>query len=63
MEPIRSPETSVSNHVTPRNNPEYGIMQFNNGGSLQSRKTMFFETLEQKLLPHCFSIQKVTNTK
>jgi hypothetical protein len=38
MGPIGSPETSVSNHPTPRNNPEGGISQFNRGGSLLSRR-------------------------
>jgi hypothetical protein len=37
MKPIGSPETSVSNHLTPRNNPEHGRIQFNRGGSLRSR--------------------------
>ena len=35
---IRSPETSVSNLLTPRNNPEDGRLHFNSGGSLRSRK-------------------------
>ena len=39
MGPIGSPETSVSNHLTPRNNPEDGRIQFNRGGSLRSRTT------------------------
>ena len=33
METIGSPETSVSNHYTPRYNLEDGIIQFNSGGS------------------------------
>ena len=32
-----SPEKSVSNHLTPRNNPEDGRIQFDRGGSLRSR--------------------------
>ena len=31
-----SPETSVSNHVTSRNNPKDGRIYFNLGGSLKS---------------------------
>ena len=38
MEQIGSPETSVSNHLTPRNSPEGGRIQFNRGRSLLSRK-------------------------
>jgi hypothetical protein len=34
--PIGSPETSVSNHITQRNNPEDGVIHFNGGGSLLS---------------------------
>jgi hypothetical protein len=33
--PIRSSETSVSNHLTPRNNPKDGKTNFNHGGSLR----------------------------
>ena len=36
--PTGSTEMSVSHHLTPRNNPEDGIMQFNRGGSLRTRK-------------------------
>jgi hypothetical protein len=36
---LRSPETSVSNHVTPRNNPEDGRIQFNRGRSLRLRSS------------------------
>ena len=36
MGPIGSPETLVSNHVTPRINPEDGGIQFNPGASLRS---------------------------
>jgi hypothetical protein len=36
--PIGSPETSVSNHLTPRNNPEDVKIQYNRGGDLRSRK-------------------------
>ena len=32
------PETSVLNHLTPRNNPEYWRIQFNRGESLRSSK-------------------------
>ena len=32
--PIGRLETSVSNHLTPRNNPESEMIQFNRGGSL-----------------------------
>jgi hypothetical protein len=35
---IGIPETSLSNHLTPWNNPEDGRIQFNRGGSLRSRK-------------------------
>jgi hypothetical protein len=38
METIGSPETSVSNHRTPHNNPEDGRINFNRGGSLLSLK-------------------------
>ena len=31
-----SPETSVPNHLTPRNNPEDEIIQFNRGRNLRS---------------------------
>ena len=31
-----NPETSVSNQHTPRNNPEYGRINFNHGGSLKA---------------------------
>jgi hypothetical protein len=34
--PIDSPETSVSNNLTPRNNQQNGITQFIHGGSLRS---------------------------
>jgi hypothetical protein len=37
MRLIGSPETSVLNHLTGRNNPEDGRIQFNSGGSLRSR--------------------------
>ena len=36
MGPIGSPKTSVSNHLTPRNNPEERRIQFNCGESLRS---------------------------
>jgi hypothetical protein len=39
---IDCPETSVSKHLTTRNNPEDGRIQFNRGGSLQSRIKVFF---------------------
>ena len=35
VEQIGSPETFVSNHLTPRNTPEEEKIQFNRGGSLQ----------------------------
>ena len=38
IDPIGSPETSVSKHLTPRNNPEHGRIQFNRDGSPQSRR-------------------------
>ena len=38
MGPIVSPEISVSNHLTTRNNPEDGRIQLNRGGSLPSPK-------------------------
>jgi hypothetical protein len=37
MELIRRPETSVSNHHTPRNNTEDGLINFNRGESLRTR--------------------------
>ena len=40
MGPIGSPETSVYNHLTPRNNPEDKIIQFNSGVSIPSRVLM-----------------------
>jgi hypothetical protein len=33
---IGTPETSVPNHLTPRNNPEYGRISFIRDGSLRS---------------------------
>ena len=39
-----SPETPISNHLTPRNHPEYGRIQFNCGGSLSSHKIVIIET-------------------
>jgi hypothetical protein len=35
--PAGSSETSVSHHLTPRNNREDGRVQFNHGGSLRYR--------------------------
>jgi hypothetical protein len=35
MEPIRSPETSVSNHLKLPTNPENGTIRFNRGRSLR----------------------------
>ena len=37
-----SPETSVLNQLTPRNNSEDGRSQFYHGGSLRSRKSLWF---------------------
>ena len=37
MGAIGSPETSVLNRITQRNNPEDGTIPFNCGGSLRSR--------------------------
>ena len=37
MVSIGSPETSVLNRFTPRNNPEDGIIQFSRGVGLRSR--------------------------
>jgi hypothetical protein len=37
MGSIGSPETSVSDHLTPRSNPEDCRVQFNGGESLRSR--------------------------
>ena len=42
MEPIGSPETSVSNYLTLRNDPEDGVIQFNRTEHLRSR--MYFVT-------------------
>ena len=36
--PIGRPETSVSNQLTQRNNPEDRTIQFNRGGCLRCRK-------------------------
>ena len=41
MAQIGGPETSVSNHLTSRNNPEDERIQFKGGGSLRSRKISF----------------------
>ena len=38
---ICSPETSVSNHLTPRNNSEDGIIEFKRGGCLQFSRVRF----------------------
>ena len=37
------PEMSVSNHPTPRNNPEDGRIQFNRGGSQSSQTVQVAE--------------------
>ena len=37
MGPMFSPETSISNPLTPRNNPEDGRIRFYRSGSFQSR--------------------------
>jgi hypothetical protein len=37
MGPIGNSETSVSNYLIPRNNPENGKIEFNHGGSLRFR--------------------------
>jgi hypothetical protein len=37
MGPLGNPETSVSNHLTPRNNPKDGRINLNRDGSLRSR--------------------------
>jgi hypothetical protein len=49
MRPIASPETSVSNHLTPLNNPEDGRTEVNLGGSLWSRKTVCCNVIIFKL--------------
>jgi hypothetical protein len=54
--PICSPETSVSNHFTPCNNPEDGRIQFNRGGSLTSRINI------DPFLVKCFGLRRVTRT-
>ena len=38
MVPISSTATLISNHLTPRINPEDGIIQFNSGGCVRSRR-------------------------
>jgi hypothetical protein len=38
-----NPETSVSNHLAPLNNPQDGRIQFNRGGRLWPRKSREFE--------------------
>jgi hypothetical protein len=45
MGPIGSAETSVSNYLTPRNNPEDRRIQFSRGSGLQSRQVIFFFTI------------------
>ena len=35
---IDSPETSILNQITPRNNSEEGIIKFNRDGSLRPRR-------------------------
>jgi hypothetical protein len=40
MGPMCSPETSVSNHLTPPNNPEDGKIQVNGGGSFRWRMSL-----------------------
>jgi hypothetical protein len=40
-----SPETSVSSHIMPRNNPEDGRIQFYCGGKLQSRNYYRSDTI------------------
>jgi hypothetical protein len=47
MGPIGGSETSVLNHVTPRNNPEDVKIQFHRGGSLRSRTRTTFAPLYQ----------------
>jgi ABC-type branched-subunit amino acid transport system ATPase component len=44
MGPLGSPETSVSNHLTGRNNPEDGRIQFNRGQRQRSRSEGFANT-------------------
>jgi hypothetical protein len=47
MIPIVNPETSVSNHLTLSNNPEYGrILLFNRGGILRSYILHILKTIE-----------------
>ena len=46
MGPKSSPETSVSNHLTPRNNPEEGRIQFNRGGSLRYCILFYFVSVK-----------------
>ena len=36
MGPLGNPETSVSDHLTSRNNPEHGIINLNRGGNPRS---------------------------
>ena len=52
MGPICSTETSVSNHLNPRNNPEDGRIQFNRGGSVRSRVCLLVSLLTLYLLTH-----------
>jgi hypothetical protein len=44
-----SPETSVSNHLTPHNNPEDGRIQFNRGASLRSRNSAFIQRVQLRV--------------
>jgi hypothetical protein len=48
---IGNPKTSVSNHLTPRNNPEDRIIQFYRGVSLQSRTSNIVKHVAGGLQP------------
>jgi hypothetical protein len=55
MGEIGRPETSVLNYLTPRNNPEDGIIQFNRGVSLQSRITYLEPQKKKNRIPERFA--------
>jgi hypothetical protein len=49
--PVCSPETSVLNHLTPRNNQENGIIYFTHGRSLRSHMLVIYlrQSVDRKL--------------
>ena len=53
MGPIISPETSVSNHLVPQNNPEAWRIQLNSGGVLRRLRTFFAKFPTRQYLMSC----------